>query len=383
MTCDQAIELLPWLLNRTLEDDERREVLAHLGSCAHCRAALAETRTAWQIFDWHPEAAALVAYAGGRPEGTAAAAEIEAHLAGCPRCAAELELIETSRLLAGDEGQRVAILWPPGQRAPATARPGPGEQAAASRAWRRSALAAGLVGILALSGWLESARQTRSLEQRLAASGGRGAGAPAPAPTANPAGGAPRGAQAPPSATPDAAQAELRRRADEAQAKLAALAGENRELQQRVADLGRTATRLSEHSAQLAGPPQPRVESGVAVEELSPAEQVQRGDEAPAQTVVPLSTGSATLLLHTRTVAKPGHDGGDSAYEIEIHDAQGGAVAGPLRVLPRPGGGGDSFAEFDVILRRGALPPGRYVLALFGRSGGHREPLATYPIRVS
>src|SRR5579864_6170862 len=69
MDCDLAIELLPWLLNGTLETGEREEVLAHLRSCASCREALADTRTAWEIFDWHPETAALVAHASGGAEG--------------------------------------------------------------------------------------------------------------------------------------------------------------------------------------------------------------------------------------------------------------------------------------------------------------------------
>ena len=34
MTCDRATELLPWLLNGTLEPEERQEVLEHVSGCA-------------------------------------------------------------------------------------------------------------------------------------------------------------------------------------------------------------------------------------------------------------------------------------------------------------------------------------------------------------
>jgi anti-sigma factor RsiW len=104
LNCDQATELLPWLLNDTLEAGERQQVLQHLASCARCRAALAETRAVWRIFDWHPSAAELIAYST-QSEGGAAAADlhargVEEHLAVCPACAAELELVRAGRLLS-------------------------------------------------------------------------------------------------------------------------------------------------------------------------------------------------------------------------------------------------------------------------------------------
>ena len=53
MNCDDAIERLPWLLNGTLEEEEGRQVQAHLETCERCRTALAETRDAWRIFAGH------------------------------------------------------------------------------------------------------------------------------------------------------------------------------------------------------------------------------------------------------------------------------------------------------------------------------------------
>lgn len=463
MNCDLAAELLPWLLNGTLEAGERRQLIAHLRGCDACRAALADTQVAWDLFDWHPPAAALVAYAGaveagaggaavGAGAGTAPAASsdatgdvgaIEEHLAGCPKCAAELELVRTSRLLADPaEDGRIAILPAPREEAArrqglpgtaaapvaavaatpaaskaaslaaapaATATWGRRDDAAARRAWRRSALAAGVVGLLAATGWIESARHSRELERRLAA-----APAPAAAPVPGPASAAPvpAGTASAPKARPIASpsiaatqappgpgEAELRRRAGEAEARLTALAQQNRQLQQQVAALGSTAVELSRRSDALQASqpaPGPRIESDLMVTDVEPAERAERGAGAPAAATIPLSSGAATLLLHTR------HRDSYPDYEIEVRDAQGRLVGKPTRVFRAPGAQ-DSFEEFDITLGRGALPPGAYTLHLFGRPSGRagssapsgsasgasgtaksgREALETYSIRVS
>jgi hypothetical protein len=109
---------------------------------------------------------------------------------------------------------------------------------------------------------------------------------------------------------------------------------------------------------------------------VSPSEQAQRSGEATGAETIPLSAGAATLLLKSR------HSESYRAYEIEIHDAGGRRVGGAVPVERRRGGQ-DSFPEFDIVLRRGALAPGNYILHLFGRSAGGREALDTYSIRVS
>src|SRR5579864_2810180 len=406
MNCDLAAELLPWLVNGTLEAGERRELIAHLRGCGACRAALADTQVAFDLFDWHPPAAALVAYVaageGLAPAGDAAMAE---HLASCPKCAAELELVRTSRLLADPaEDGRIAILPAPreevarrpGAAAPAAAaiaaaavaRPGAPatasaaatpapaairarrDDAAARRAWQRSALAASLVGLLAATGWIESARHSRDLERRLAA-------------TPAPAGAAVTPSVPAPPATSSPGEAELRRRAGEAEATLRALTQKNQQLQQQVAALDRTATEMGQRSAAVrssqpeSGPP---IESVLALTDVQPAEQVERGAGGPAAEAIPLSSGAATLFLHTR------YSGSHPGYELEVRDVQGRLVGKPTRVFPTPGER-DSFEEFGLTLRRRALPPGAYTLHLFGLGGGAgasgRVALETYSIRVS
>lgn len=152
MTCEQAIEILPWYLNGTLEAREREEVRHHLATCEACRQALTETREAWRIFDQHLPSEVLVALAWGKTPTGIDPALAERHLAGCPQCAADLELARTSRHL--EEDDRIALF--PGKLATAAPREtrGDGE----SRTWRRAALAASLAAVIGISGWIYSAQ---------------------------------------------------------------------------------------------------------------------------------------------------------------------------------------------------------------------------------
>jgi hypothetical protein len=267
-----------------------------------------------------------------------------------------MELLRTSRALS-DPAADERIVPLPRRR----------EEAAAGRTWRRSALAAGVVGLLASTGWFESVRQERALERRLRQASAAHAAAPVPLT---------RGAG-------EDVELSLRRRADQAEARLQELARDNHQLQQKVAELGRSAAELEQRSARLAAaPPSPPVESAL-LEEVHPIGQVERGSGEAAETVVPLSSGAANLLLDTR---RSDHY---PAYEIEIRDAQDHPAGGAIRVQPHFGGSQDSPDGFDIVLRRRALAPGAYTIHLFGRgapgkaSEQGREPLGTYSIRVS
>ncbi|HEX4965310.1 MAG TPA: zf-HC2 domain-containing protein [Thermoanaerobaculia bacterium] len=162
MTCDQAIELLPWYLNRTLDAGERAQVQEHLETCGPCGTALAETRQAASVFARHVPTAGLVAIAWGEPPAGIDPVLAGEHLASCPECAAELELARMSRRL--EEEDNVAV-FPPARKltaVPAVARRSTG-------GWRAAALAASLGGLVAASGWVYSARDARQLADRLAA----------------------------------------------------------------------------------------------------------------------------------------------------------------------------------------------------------------------
>ena len=155
MNCDQAIELLPWLLNGTLEAGEREEVRQHLETCSRCREALADTRESWRILDQHLPTETLVALADGETPPDLDPALIERHLLSCPQCAAELEMVNTSRRLVEDE--KIVIFSGKLRRQQ--------QETGAYRSWRATALAASLAGLVAVSGWVHSARQTQQLAE--------------------------------------------------------------------------------------------------------------------------------------------------------------------------------------------------------------------------
>lgn len=153
MICDQAIERLPWLLNGSLEAAEREEVQGHLTTCAACREALAETREAWRIFGQHLPSATLVSMAYGEAPKGIDSALAERHLASCPECAAELELARMSRRL--EEDDRIATFPVKPSR----------ETGKQYRGWRNAALAAGLAGLVAFSGWFQASQRLRLLPE--------------------------------------------------------------------------------------------------------------------------------------------------------------------------------------------------------------------------
>ncbi len=169
MDCEQAIERLPWLLNGTLPAEERRAVEVHVAECGRCAAALADTRAAWKVFAQHLPTADLVAYAADEPTGVGKET-LERHLAGCPQCAAELEMARASRALA--EHDEVAVL--PAARLAAAA----GGRSRGPRLWQSSALAAGLIGLVAIGGWAHSAGEIHDLEAKLAERPSAAASAP-------------------------------------------------------------------------------------------------------------------------------------------------------------------------------------------------------------
>jgi hypothetical protein len=165
MTCETSIELLPWLLNGTLEQPQKDELLQHLASCERCREALAETRDAFRLFTAHVSAEDLVAWVWDRP-ATVAGEVIERHLESCAQCAAEAELARMSRRLEEDEK---VVLFPARKE----------ERPRASFVWRAAALAASVALVVAAAGWWQSAQTASSLARQEEAR-------PAPAPVVPP-----------------------------------------------------------------------------------------------------------------------------------------------------------------------------------------------------
>jgi anti-sigma factor RsiW len=339
MNCEQAIEVLPWHLNGTLGEDEKTEIREHLAACERCRQALADTRLAWKIFDQHIPAGALVAHAAGEePEGIALAV-LEEHLATCPECAAELELVRISRGLGEDDA--VALMAPRSERPRMAGQP----LRPAGLRWRRAALAAGLAGVVALGGWYKSAEKAHSLADRLATA------TSLPRPAASPQAALP----SPGSAAGDAQRvAEMQRQLDAANKTLSDLKTAESRSREQLAQI--------EKRGPVSGP-----QVNTWVDDVQASADVVRGGGGNVKEVP--SGATATLLLNAQ---------GEAAGErtAEISDATGKIVwhGGGLRVNA-------GHHDYSLTIPAGWLPPGDYTIRLYRQEGGTRVPAESYAIR--
>jgi anti-sigma factor RsiW len=337
MNCETATELLPWYLNGTLDDDERREVHGHLAGCESCRQALEDTRLAWQIYDQHVPSEALVAMAWGEaPEGygSDSVEVLERHLRSCPECAAELELARTSRGLEEDDRISLFVRPAPGVTA-ATGATATTATTPARAPWRSAALAAGLAGMVAASGWFWTAGQARDLERRLAEA------RPAPV-TATPAAPAPRD---------DSAERE----------KLAEMSAQVETLRRQTDEMREQLTKIAD-----AGVSQPAPRVNVWVDDLRPTADVVRGGPGEVKEL-PAGTAAVAML-------EPDHEETHKNHRIEVVDAAGKVVwkADELRR--------SVHNDFAVLLP--ALKAGSYTIRLSAMEGPKRVELESYAIRV-
>jgi hypothetical protein len=167
MDTESARELLPWLLNGSLEESERDEVLNALRASEELRRELAETRLGGEVFGQHVPAADLVAHAFGEPAGLDRG-RIDAHVALCERCAEELAMVRESRELAGtpepgaEERRRGRLL--------SFLRPSEGAYGGVAAGWQAAALAATLVALVGLGGWTWTWQQSQERVGELVAS---------------------------------------------------------------------------------------------------------------------------------------------------------------------------------------------------------------------
>lgn len=141
LDCRNVAELLPWLVNGSLDEGERRGLEDHLASCETCLHELAETAELWNVVTRHVPSLALAEYAHGLPPSALDRESLERHLAVCPSCRAELEVAMSDRIV-DFEAARAARAHRPASR-----------QAVR---WRRLAMAASFIGVLVTGAWLGS-----------------------------------------------------------------------------------------------------------------------------------------------------------------------------------------------------------------------------------
>ncbi len=331
MNCDDAIEFLPWLLNGTLEARERDEVRRHLATCESCRAALNDTREAWTIFDRHLPSGALVALAYGEVPAGVDPEIAERHLAGCPECAAELELARTSRHL--EEDDRIALF--PAKIPLKETREG-------WRGWRVAAIAAGLLAVVTSAGWVHQLQRADDAGRIAARAVPPAAVAPAPAVAAT---------------TDDS----LKRKLDTLAATLGQLKASQEE----------TAMRALQDETQLAEIRRQSEQPRAGTFAILDTPDVVRGagaQEAAAPKEVHRSTLPFTLLLQA---AKEGE--GPGGRKAEIVDAAGTALKVGETLTPSEG-------YYSLTLPAGFLKPGRYTIRLLSPATG--EARESYRIVV-
>jgi hypothetical protein len=320
--------MLPWLLNGTLDPEERQQVLAHLATCESCRKDLAETRLAAGIFDQHPPTEAILALAWDEPPSAGIdLADLEDHLASCTSCAAELELARMSRRLEEDE--RVVPLARRSTPAPATS--------TGWRGWKSAALAAGLAGLVASAGWIQTAGRVQTLEEKLAER------TVAPAPV-----------------TPKPADpADYQQRIDQLTEELTQTRQQADTLSQQVKQIAQDAP----------GKPAPQISSR-ALSLTSGAGEVLRGN-SPDE-VREIGARESAVLLLTATHKETHRD-----HAVEIVNAAEKVVWKSTGFMPDV-----DFSTYALTLPPGALPPGSYTIRIYGLTKGKPEPLETYTLRV-
>lgn len=328
LNCDQVAELLPWYLNGTLDEGVQGEVRVHLEGCTKCRQALEETRLAWRIFDQHIPSEALVALAWGETPGGLDPGVLERHLETCPECAAELEMVRTSRRL--EEDDRIA-LFPTSARPPGTG---------ASQGWRTAAMAAGLAGIVAASGWVWTAGRANDLEERLARAGRPPQAAPAPAPA------------------PDAGR-------------LSEMTAEVERLQRREAELRQQQEEMQEQLARIAQarPAAPAPQINAWIGDLRPTQDVVRGGSAAAAQL-PADRAASLILGVSHKETHRGH-------RVEIVDAAGKVVWSADGLVPDA-----ETNDYGITLPAGTLKPGAYTIEVSAQEDGKRVDLESYSVRV-
>ena len=345
MNCSTVTEFLPWLLNGTLDAEERRQVEAHLAACESCREELRQTRIAGAVYGAHPPPQALVDHAAGRPPAGIPAGLLSRHLAACPTCTEEVALLRQSHVLAGAEEEAGGD--PPG----ATVVAGPWSV----QRWRHFALAASIAGLVALgvSAWsvLQSRTGASDLAARLAQAEERSR------------------VLATENERLQASEAESRSRVAELadRAEAADLAAS--ELEERLEQERNRLAQLEERSGEML--------VGLQVEFLDRAETVARGGPEAlfggedGRPTVARQDGTVLLSLALPAGAEvhPTRLEVVNAADVVVLDARG----------PPPGK--DSLAYYMVLPTR-QLDPGPYTLRLWSTGNGEDQLLGTYPVQV-
>lgn len=346
MNCAQVAENLPWYLNRTLEGVEQQETQAHLAQCPECQRQLEETIFAAAVHQQHVPTEALIEYVFDPAALSIERGLFERHLAACRECAEQLSLLEESRRLmdepeqatsdGGSEGGKVVEFQPRPraiEAAPSSSVSGQDrlQPTRSLRLWQYGAIAASIAGFAALGGGWWNWQQARTLRDDLA------------------------------------------NQQRVTQERLVRLEAENQQLRETASKPqppGQTGEEIARLQAQIKELTTPQV--NVPVLEVYPQEMAERSQRpAVNQVSIPSAAKVVTLILNSQsaTIAP--------SYSLDILDAQNRAVWSSQGLQRHATG------DYTISVPAALLPPGNYLVNIYGRTGSQRTKIESYRLRIN
>ena len=320
--CEHIAGLLPWLLNGTLDADERRQVRQHLAECGHCQREFDETALAFAVHGQHVSAEWLADYAFDRRANGVDIGLLEDHLAACEECSEQVALARESRRWAETQDAR-----PDAASSPVAEK----NFWQSLRLWQAGALAACLIGAISIAGWFLTWRQSQN-EQALLIAQHRD--------------------------TDDrlnqllAANEKLRQ----------SIAPDDPQLEQSRREIARLESRVAELSS-------PQINALTL--DVYPQDFIRRsGQNAVNEIEIPRGVTTVSLILNSQSSAVA------SDLSLEIVNA-GGATVWRAQNLQR-----HATNDYTINLPADFLPPGNYVFNVYGQDTGRRVKLDSYQIRI-
>ncbi len=316
MDCERVNELLPWFLNGSLGANERHAVSEHLAKCNKCRKELQQAAFAGAVHQQHIPEQMLVDYAYDQLSEPSDVELVDQHLAICNECSEQLALVNESRQLS-DADENVVSFH---EEAPL-------HKSRTLRVWQYAAIAAGIVGIIALGALWRSSRQVGNMnEQQLA----------------------------------------LNRRIE-------ALETDNERLRraglQPIEQLEQAKKEIEDLKTQMKDISAPQ--ANIPVIEIFPQELAVRGSTQPVEQIqIPRETKSLTLILNSQAMYQ------GKNLTLEILDSAKNVV------WQQDGFIRHKTSDYTLNIPADLLSTGNYTLNVYGTAGKQRRKIETYRIKV-
>lgn len=316
MDCERVTEILPWFLNGSLDPSEQQMAREHLAQCNQCRKELQQAAFAGAAHQQHIPEQMLVDYAYDRVTDDPDRLLVETHLEFCKDCSEQLALVQTSRRLMDADENVVSFQQPV-----------PSPQARRMQGWQYGAIAAGIVGIIALGALWWSSRQVGNLNEQQVAVNRR----------------------------LESLQEEnerLRRMRVETSDQLEQAKRENNDLKTQLKDISSP-------------------QANIPVIEIFPQELAMRGTSEPIQQVqIPKNTRSLTLILNSQAISE------NKNLSMEVVDSKKQVIWTQEGLIRQKTG------DYTLNVPASLLPTGTYTLNVYISTGNKKRKIETYRIKL-